>query len=61
MFIAMQTETIQKSLLHREQKPFNIGDMAAAYLKHFSTHLGGQWMPPTLVRHKISDGEAYIL
>ena len=35
--------------------------MAAAYLKHFSTHLGGQWMPPTLVRRQVSDGEAYIL
>ena len=37
----MQTETLWKSLPHGEQKPFNIGDMAAAYLKHFSTHLGG--------------------
>ena len=35
MFIAMQTETLWKSLPHGEQKPFNIGDMAAAYLKHF--------------------------
>ena len=57
----MQTETLWKSLPHGEQKPFNIGDMAAAYLKHFSTHLGGQWMPPTLVRHQVSDGGAYIL
>ena len=46
---------------HGEQKPFNIGDMAATYLKHFSTHLSGKWMPPTLVRRQVSDGEAYIL
>ena len=32
MFIAMQTETLWKSLPHGEQKPFNIGDMAATYL-----------------------------
>ena len=57
----MQTEALWKSLPHGEQKPFNIGDMTAAYLKRFSTHLGGPWIPPMLVRCQASNGEAYIL
>ena len=32
------------------QKPSNIGDMVVAHLRHFRTPLGGQWMPPALVK-----------
>ena len=46
---------------HREQNWFNFGDMAAAYLKCFEIHLGGQWMRLTLGRRQEHIGDAPIV
>ena len=51
-------KNVRERLWPRKKNSFIIRDYPAAHLKHFNTHLGGQWMPLALGRCQASDGGA---